>query len=32
MENHHKGACPLCGGFWLESVEEGSGGVGGAVA
>ena len=32
MENHHKGACPLCGGFWLEGVEEGLGGVGGAVA
>ena len=32
MENHHKGACPLCGGIWLEGVEEGLGGVGGAVA
>ena len=32
MENHHKGACPLCGGFWIEGVEEGLGCVGGAVA
>ena len=30
MKNHHKGACPLCGG--LEGVEDGAGGVGGAVA